>query len=191
VTFTNIFCVIKDRISRNLIGVGKVKREVFLHKKTPDTQLQAHVVSTYDLWHGHLGHPFRQILSLLARNLDVGDICINKMIEPCDICFLLKQTRCSFSKTDSKASELFELTHYDIWGFYYVPSTCGAHYFLSIVDDASRVAWVYLMHDKNETGSFLQRFVIYAKNYCGKNVKFIHSNNGNESTFNAKRQFDS
>ena len=87
--------------------------------------MQAHAVKTYDLWHGRLGHPSGQVLSLLAKNLDVGDIFSNKMDEPCDICFRAKQTHCSFSKSDSKASEPFELIHCDIWSAYHVPSTCG------------------------------------------------------------------
>jgi len=45
------------------------------------------------------------------------------------------------------------------------------------------------MPDKGETSSFLQKFVIYAKNSFGKNVKFIHSDNGNEFTSNPTRQF--
>lgn len=152
-------------------------------------QLQAHAVRTYDLWHGRLGHPSRQVLSLLTKDLNIGDIFSNKVDEPCDICFRAKQTRCSFSESDSKASELFELIHCDIWGAYHIPSTCGAHYFLTIVDDTSRAVWVYLMHNKNETSSFLQNFVIYAKNHFDKNVRFIRSDNGNEFTSNLMRQF--
>ena len=74
-------------------------------------------------------------------------------------------------------------------GAYYVPLTCRSHYFMSIVDDASRAVWVYLMHDKGETSSFLQNFVIYAKNHFGKNVNFIRSDNGKEFTFRHIRQF--
>jgi len=44
---------------------------------------------------------------------------------------------------------------------------------LTIVDDASRAVLVYLMREKSETSSFLQNFVIYAKNHFGKNVKHI------------------
>jgi len=122
-----------------------------------------------------------------TKNLDVSDIFSNKMDEPCDICFCAKQTRCSFSESDSKASEPFELIHCDIWDAYHVPSTCGAHYFLTNVDNASRVVWVYLMHHKGEIGLFLQNFVVYARNHFGKNVKVIRSDNGKEFTSNPMR----
>jgi len=160
--------------------VGRVKGGVFLHKEFSKTHLQAHAVRIFDLWHGRLGHPSRQVVSLLANNLDLGNIFNSKVDELCDICFHAKQTRCSFPESNSKASESFELIHCDIWGAYHVPSTCGAHYFLTIVDDASRAVWVYLMREKSETSSFLQNFVIYAKNHFGKNVKYIRSDNGSE-----------
>ena len=51
VTYTNSFCVIQDRTSRNLIGVGSVNGWVFLHKEVPNLKFQAKTVITYDLWH--------------------------------------------------------------------------------------------------------------------------------------------
>ena len=45
------------------------------------------------------------------------------------------------------------------------------------------------MRDKGETSSCLQNFVIYVKNHFGKNVKFIHSDNGNEFTSQPMRHF--
>ena len=56
-------------------------------------------------------------------------------------------------------NELFELLHCDIWGSYKIPSFYGAHYFLTIVDDVSRVVWIYLMRDKGEVANILPRFV--------------------------------
>jgi len=55
----------------------------------------------------------------------------------------------SIFESDSNISELFALIHCDIWGAYRTPSLCGAHYFLTIVDDASRGVWVYLMRERS------------------------------------------
>ena len=75
---------------------------------------------------------------------------------------------------------MFELIHYDIWGAYRVPSLCGAQYFLTVVDDASRAVWVYLMRAKAQVLCLLQKFVIMVKTQFGKDVKIIRSNNGQE-----------
>ena len=84
---------------------GCVKGGVFLQKEVSDKQLKGHAVMTYDLWHGRLGHASRQVISLLAKNLDMVNKLSNKVDEPCDICFHAKQTRCSFSESDTKASD--------------------------------------------------------------------------------------
>jgi len=69
----------------------------------------------------------------------------NKKVKMCDVCFCAKQTRSHFAISESKATKLFELIHCDIWGLYRIKASCGASYFLTIVDDASRATWVYLM----------------------------------------------
>jgi len=47
-----------------------------------------------------------------------------------------------------KASDAFKLIHCDLWGPYKNVSSCGASYFLTIVDDYSRTMWIYLLIDK-------------------------------------------
>ena len=75
------------------------------------------------------------------------------------MCFRAKQTRSTFNVSDNKANDSFEIIHCDIWGSYQIPSFCGAHYFLTNVDDASRAVWVYLMREKWEVASLVQNFV--------------------------------
>jgi len=61
-----------------------------------------------------------------------------------------------------------------------VPSSCGAHYFLTLVDDASRAAWFYLMREKGEAGILLKGFISMAKTKLGKQVKVVRTHNGIE-----------
>jgi len=68
-----------------------------------------------------------------------------------------------FPINEKKASELLYLIHCDIWGPYRVQSFSGASYFLTIVDDASRAVWVYLMTEKRKIGNLLKGFVAMAK----------------------------
>jgi len=49
VTYTNSFCVIQDRISRTLIGVGNVQQGVVLHKVGLDLKEQAYAMKTSEL----------------------------------------------------------------------------------------------------------------------------------------------
>jgi len=83
----------------------------------------------------------------------------------------------------SKVNDLFDLVHCDIWTLYKVVSSCGAHYFLTIVDDASGVVQAYLMRDKSKADHFLKTFIAMAKIQFGKGVKVVRSDNGAEFKF--------
>jgi len=93
--------------------------------------------------------------------------------KPCDVCFKAKQNWLPFSLSDNKAKGCFDLIHYDIWGAYRIESLSGVHYFLSIVDDASRETWVYLMEDKSEVSKLVMNFCKMGKTQFNVGVKVI------------------
>ena len=141
VTFTRKLCVIQDHTTTTLIGSGEHRRGVYFYKKRPTTKIQANHATTPDLWHRRMGHPSNQALSKLSST--ISDISGNKK-DLCDVCLRAKQTRLPFGFSDNKALMPFDLVHFDIWGPYYVKSFCGASYFLTILDDATRCVWVTL-----------------------------------------------
>jgi len=55
----------------------------------------------------------------------------------CEICYRAKQTRSNFHVSHNKTKDLSDLIYCDIWGPYKEASFSGAHYFLTIVVDAS------------------------------------------------------
>ena len=81
--------------------MGRVKGGIFLHKKILDTNLQTHAVKMYDLWHGRLGHPSRQ-LSLLAKNFDVGDRFNKKWMNLAMFAFVINKVVVHFRKAIAK-----------------------------------------------------------------------------------------
>ena len=99
------------------------------------------------LWHHRLGHPSFGVLSCLPFVSCVSNH--SDKFGGCDICFKSKQTRGVFSKSYNKASVPFELIHVDLWGPYREPASCGAVYFLTIVDDCSRAVWIHLLLEKS------------------------------------------
>ncbi|KAL0427097.1 UNVERIFIED_CONTAM: hypothetical protein Slati_2884500 [Sesamum latifolium] len=57
VTLTDKLCVIQDRISRTLIGVGKQKDGIYLLSyEAPVKSYHTSATSNYQLWHRRLGH---------------------------------------------------------------------------------------------------------------------------------------
>jgi GAG-pre-integrase domain/Integrase core domain len=177
ITFANEWCVIQDHISRMLIGVGEKISGVYYYCSV--TRSQAfHVKKSadYRLWHQRMGHPSIQTTILLSGVKSNSSISEGV----CEICLRAKQTREFFSISSNKAVESFALIHCDIWGPYRVASHCGAHYFLTIIDDFSRSVWVYLMAKKKEVADVIMEFCTMVTTQFEKSVKCIRSDNGLE-----------
>ncbi|KAG7546410.1 Integrase catalytic core [Arabidopsis suecica] len=179
--FTDKVCVIQDRISKTVIGIGEERNGVYHLQGT--VQASANAVkrkSDKALWHMRLGHPSSKVLSSVLLNLDDFDSCTSDLKTICDVCVRAKQTRSSFPESFNKAEECFSLIHCDVWGPYKLASSCGAHYFLTIVDDHSRAVWTHLMLAKSEVGPILQKFIAMAFRQFNKQVKIVRSDNGTE-----------
>ena len=178
VIFTKKWCVIQDHTMKRLIGVGEQRRGVYFFTEDQPGAVSVNKVVTHDLWHRRLGHPSKKVMSLLSN--DIRSCDGTSSTEFCDVCFRAKQTRSSFPNSINKVSECFELIHCDIWGAYRTESLTGAHYFLSIVDDASSGTWVYLMREKREASQIIKKFCMMVKTQFRTAVKIIRSDNGSE-----------
>ncbi|KAK3001619.1 hypothetical protein RJ639_020658 [Escallonia herrerae] len=140
---------------------------------------------SYELSHRRMGHPSSQPLIHLPTVLVVSP----SLKTICDVCCHAKHTRTIFPDSTSRAMDIFGLIHCDIWGPYRVSTISGAKYFLTIVDDYSRAVWVYLMHDKGQTGTLLRNFCNMVHTQFGKLVKIIRSDNDHEFDSQPMTQF--
>ena len=65
----------------------------------------------------------------------------------------------SFSPRINKCSlHPFDLVHSDVWGPCRLPNVLGFRYFLSFVDDFSRVTWLYLLKERSKVPIVIQSF---------------------------------
>nr|GEU55717.1 ribonuclease H-like domain-containing protein [Tanacetum cinerariifolium] len=87
------------------------------------------------IWHERLGHPSDQVLKVLENDLAID----NSDLDHCEICQRAKQTREPFPLSEHKSSVLAELVHLDLWGPYKVTSKEGFRFFLTTVDDYTRL----------------------------------------------------
>lgn len=83
-----------------------------------------------------------------------------------------------FPVSDSKASRTFEIIHCDLWGPYNTVSSCGARYFLTLVDDFSRAVWVILLIDKTEVNKMFLNFFSMIERQFNAKVQTVRSDNG-------------
>jgi len=164
-----------------LIGAGERKDGLYYLRNK--LRIKAHKVagtSLLELWHARLGHPSRKITKMVPTvDARKGSNILNKA---CDIFHRVKHTRDGFPSSYSKASNLFELIHCDLWGPYRTASSCGCYYFLAIVNDFSRATWVHLLVDKKEVSQNLENLFAKIDRQFNKRVKIVRSDNGTEFT---------
>ncbi|KAK3009525.1 hypothetical protein RJ639_014941 [Escallonia herrerae] len=186
VAFSNDICVLQDRTSKSSIGLGKMHRGVFVFQPlSTATVASVSESESYELWHRRMGHPSSQPLI----HLPTVSVVSPSLKTICDVCCRAKHSRTVFPDSTSRAMDIFGLVHCDIWGPYRVSTISGTKYFLTIVDDYSRAVWVYLMHDKGQTGTLLQNFCNMVHTQFGKLVKIIRSDNGHEFDSQPMTQF--
>ena len=69
------------------------------------------------------------------------------------------------------------LVHTDVCGPANVPNISGAKWFLTFIDNCTRVTWVFLLKQKSEVSSDFIQFVSMIKNQFGVNIKRIRFDN--------------
>ena len=179
--FTSDLCIIQDHTSKMVIGVGERRDGLYFFQEIPNVRaFKTSCVNQLELWHKRMGHPSLKTIKLLP-SVNCGKISesINKA---CEVCQRAKQNREKFTLSDHKAVDVFELIHCDLWGPYRTPSSCGASYFLTIVDNCSRVVWISLLIDKKEVTRTLINFFAMVERQYNIRVKIVRSDNGTEFT---------
>jgi len=129
------------------------------------------------LYHCRLGHPSFGVVKLifpsLFKNLDVESL-------HCEVCELAKYKCVPFPISNKISPSPFVLVHTDVWGPSNVPNISGARWFLTFIDDCTRVTWVFLLKQKSEVSSRFIQFVSMIKNQFGVNIKRIRSDNAKD-----------
>lgn len=100
------------------------------------------------------------------------------MIEECEVRVRAKQTRDSFPILNRRTSSLFELVHADMWGPYAQENTCSTKYMLTIVEDHSRMTWIYLLPSKDHVGEVLRTYIKMVNTQFHSDIKAYRTNNG-------------
>lgn len=140
-------CIIMSAENREIKGTGILQNGLYY---LVDTEKSCNVAQTdessYETWHNRLGHaPKAKILSIPS----VKSLLKNVPSHMCVTCSLARFTKLPIAVSSSHAPEPFHLIHADIWGPYKVPTRGKYKHFLTLVDDYSRMVWVYLLQHKS------------------------------------------
>lgn len=96
------------------------------------------------------------------------------------MCELAKHKRVSFPVSNKRSSIPFYLIHSDIWGPSPIPNITGAKWFVSFIDDCTRVTWIFLLKHKFDVSTVLPNFCSMIKTQFGVNIKRFRSDNAKD-----------
>lgn len=135
-------------ISKKYNGLYNLQQQK-VEAKVAALHLSRETLKEEDLkvWHERLGHAPDKVLKLIPNMKFKTN---NSRIKECKICSLARQGILPFPKITNRSSKTFQLIHVDVWGTYRVPNHDGYRFFLTIVDDCSRMVWIYLFRLKSD-----------------------------------------
>ena len=125
----------------NGIYILDLENEVY-HVNTK--RLKSESLNFSYLWHCCLGHVSDKHVSKLHKQGDLGSFDYESY-DTCESCLKGKMSKSPFNKNGERAKETLELIHSDVCGPMSTHARGGYLYFVTFIDDYSRVGYVYLM----------------------------------------------
>jgi hypothetical protein len=123
-------------------------------------------------------------LSFLQNNALVNGLPAIKI--PKDMCqhwLLSKQSRKNFVKDIlMRAKQILDDVYTDVCSPFETLSLGGNKYFVSFIDEFSRMTWIQLMKSKDEVLRSFKSFKLSVENQSEKRIKTLRSDGGGEYT---------
>ncbi|KAL4274023.1 hypothetical protein GQ457_13G015630 [Hibiscus cannabinus] len=134
------------------------------------------------LWHKRMGHFNLTTLKHMQSNDFVTDLpMLNISDDKCDSYQLGKSHRLLFSLDGVKRANMkLELVHSDLCGPMKTSFMNGSKYFVVLIDDLTRMCWVYFLKSKLNVLSSFKEFKIFAENQSDCKLKVLRIDNGGE-----------
>lgn len=109
-------------------------------------------------------------------------LCGHKVqsLEFCEHCVFGKLHRSKFPKEVHTSKGTLDYIHYDCWGPSRVASIGGHRYFVSMIDDYSRMTWVIMMKHKSDAFNNFKQWKALVENQVERKVKRLRTDNGLE-----------
>ncbi|KAI0994663.1 hypothetical protein K3495_g13517 [Podosphaera aphanis] len=144
--------------------------------------------SATELLDYRLGHVGPQIIRKfdasqlkIVRPKDLSNFYIDtSILKNCDVCNSCKEVEKINKGPTSRATELLQVIHTDIWGKCRIPVIFGSHYFVTFTDDISRETEVYLLKNSREVPEKFQYYKEEKELQSGCKMKAIRCDGGAE-----------
>ena len=182
------FCLLQDIRTGRIIGRGTEHDGLYYVDEVVQqgTVMLAH--GTIDrqlwLWHRRLGHPSIGYLQSLFPQFSKQNIHFS-----CETCILAKSHRKSFYPSNTRTDKPFSLVHSDVWGPTPQTSKHGFSYFVSFIDDCTRMTWVFFLKKKSEVFEKFVSFYTLVQTQFQTQIQILRSDNGGEFVNSTMQKF--
>lgn len=155
----------------------------------PHTAMLAHTPKqSPQLWHQRFGHLGYDNLARLQShgmvtgiNTSADEFTAAGSSSLCEGCVFGKQHRLPFQPSSSEpASRPLQLLHTDLCGPLSVPSLGGSRYFVTLLDDYSKLSTVLPIKSKSDTAKAVMHAINLLENQSGHRLQRLRSDNGSE-----------
>ncbi|CAN6568096.1 unnamed protein product [Malus baccata var. baccata] len=178
-----LFCLLQDIQTKEIIGRGTKRKGLYYVDDVVPGRANAVRASRtnnlHEVWllHRRLGHAsfgyLRRMLPSLFHEIKESDL-------HCEVCILAKSHHVSFPPSMNKRLFPFELVHSNVWGPSPVSTLSGIKWFVTFVDDCTRMTWIYVMKNKSDMGMVFRSFFQMVATQYSSVIKVFHSDNGGE-----------
>jgi hypothetical protein len=183
---------VKDLSSQNVIARCNSSGPLYMMRlpscfaPSSCAALAATLATSASTWHHRFGHLGIDVLLKLSSNSSV--VCLRCTHDFCHTCQLGRHTRMPFVSSMSRADNIFDIIHCDLWTSPVV-SVSNHKYYLLIHDDRSHCVWTFPLRVKSDIFSTLSNFFTFVSTQFGCTIKAVQYNIGREFDNASSRAF--
>ncbi|KAI5327801.1 hypothetical protein L3X38_027197 [Prunus dulcis] len=136
------------------------------------------------IWHRRLGYlNFASMKKMQQTQMVLGLPDFSEKEGVCEGCVYGKSHREPFENEKPwRAKNPLEFIHMDVCGLMQNESFGGNKYFITFIDDYSRMCWVYFLINKSSVISVFKKFKAFVELQSGFNLKKLRSDRGGDTS---------
>ena len=128
------------------------------------------------LWHYRPGHPsflyLKKLFSSLFTKSSNGF--------QCGICQLSKHVHKPYPIQPHKPSHLFSMIHSNVWGPPKIKNIIRTRWYVSFVDDHTRISWIILLKEKSKVGQIFKKIYNMIQTQFHTKMQVLKTNNARD-----------
>lgn len=137
-----------------------------------------------EVWHRRFGHCGVKDLQDVAKATSgmrmTGKGVKEALRKGCKSCRLSKPVRAPSYPSDTHTTRFLELVHTDVVGPMPHTSIANAHFWVTVIDNSSKMSAVVPIQSKDETGAAVPRVIAMWENSSGHKLGRLRSDRGGE-----------